>query len=322
MSANQENREGIPAEAPLRVSACVIIPTKNRPLDLVITLRSLFRQTVLPRELVIVDQSAARDSRDAVDEFYRALPSGQREAVRLLYIHDPAITGAATARNAAMDAAGQDYWVFLDDDVIMEPDFLEQMLLPLQGDAEIRGVGGIITNYSRPAFTFRFFHGLFARGPFHDGRQRIYWRAEALRQTGLVPVSRLGGGLMAFRAAEVRYLRFDAQLRATSEGEDVEFCSQLPAGTRLQVNPRARLEHKKTPVARSGDHWLRAEARANTYLYRRLWRNRLRHRLCYFWLMSGYAMVAALASVKKLSAEPWRALLAGMRDSRNTKPKL
>jgi hypothetical protein len=88
----------------------------------------------------------------------------------------------------------------------------------------------------------------------------------------------------------------------------------------LCINPRARLEHKKTPVARSGDHWLRAEARANTYLYRRLWRGRLSGRCCYFWLIFGYSTLATLAGIKGRSAVPWRALLAGIRDSRGTKP--
>ena len=298
-------------------NASVVIPTKNRSHDLALAVLSLLRQSVLPRELIVVDQSADRTSRDRIEQIYGSLPPEQRQELKLCYLHQPAISGAAAARNAAMEIASREFWVFLDDDVILEPDFLERLLDTFSMESNAAGAGGVITNYGERSWLFRLFHWLFLRGPFVDERQHIYLRADALREFGLIPVTRLGGGLMAFRASEVATLRFDLQLCGASEGEDVDFCARLRAqGGKLYINPRARLEHKKTDTARPADHWVRAEVRGKTYLFRRCWSTELVNRCCYWWLMFGYSLVAVGAALKLRSLMPWRAFRAGMADMR------
>src|SRR5215831_1948236 len=132
----------------------VIIPTKNRTNDLQETLEGLVSQTRRPDEIVIVDQSAT----PSVD------PANYSIAIN--YIHAPHVSGAAVARNVAMDRAAGDIWLFLDDDVILEPDYVEQILKAYS--PAIAGVSGIITNYSVPPLSRRLFENLFVRGPFHD----------------------------------------------------------------------------------------------------------------------------------------------------------
>jgi GT2 family glycosyltransferase len=309
----------IPVEKPVGAgvyrNASVVIPTKNRPHHLAVTVLSLLQQSVLPRELIVVDQSADHTSRERIAQIYELLPTDRRGQLKLCYLHEPAISGLAAARNAAMEIASREFLVFLDDDVILEPDFLEQLLDTFSIKPNAAGAGGVITNYGQRSWLFRFFHWLFMRGPFVDQRQPIYLRADALRDLGLIPVTQLGGGLMAFRAAQVGALRFDSQLRATSEGEDVDFCARLRAsGAKLYINPRARLEHKKTDTARPADHWVRAEVRGKTYLFRRCWNRGVVNRCCYWWLMFGYALMAAAAGLKSRSLLPWRAFRAGMAD--------
>jgi hypothetical protein len=69
MIENADQPMEVMAEARL-TCATVIIPTKNRPIDLVRTLESLLQQTALPREVIIVDQSPANDSRDRVEALW------------------------------------------------------------------------------------------------------------------------------------------------------------------------------------------------------------------------------------------------------------
>src|ERR1019366_1689051 len=85
------------AGASPRVS--VIIPTKNRTVDLALTVETLFRQSVFPAELIIVDQSESDDSPVKVKLLHSLLPDQQRLGLRLRYIHDPHIHGSAGARN-------------------------------------------------------------------------------------------------------------------------------------------------------------------------------------------------------------------------------
>jgi len=214
------------------VSISVIIPTKDRPGELLETVASLLAQTVSPLEILIVDQSQGEDSWRAVSEGWPSATS-----VRLRYFREPAIPGATAARNYAMDRAEGEIWLFLDDDVILEPDFIAALLCVYRDYPRADGVSGVITNYRPPSWRFRLWRRIFERGLFRDDRQPIYWRADALRHSPPLPVTRFGSGLMSFRAARVAHHRFDPCLPGVPRGEDVDFCLGLGTGARLLIAP-------------------------------------------------------------------------------------
>jgi GT2 family glycosyltransferase len=299
---------------PNYASVSVIIPTKDRPDDLEVAVRSLLRQSVLPRELIIVDQSRDAKSRQRVEREFAGSPPQLRHHTKLVYLHDTSIRGGAIARNRAMDAAQGDLWVFLDDDVELEPDFIQELLDTYHRYPQVDGVSGIITNYPLPPWPFRIWSWTFIRGPFRDERQPIYWNADLLRGSDPVAVSRLGGGVMSFRAAPIRGLRFDENLQGVSDGEDVDFCARLRPGAVLLIAPRARLVHHQSPMGRSKTHALRRFSRANCYLYQKHWRKGTFHRLFFMWLCVGLGLAASIASLRRGSLDPWRALAQGMRE--------
>ena len=290
---------------------CVIIPTKNRPQDLQLAVRSLFAQTCSPGSIVIIDQSPDDASRLLVDAELAAAQNPRGPGWNLQYVRDPAISGAATARNRAMAIADDDIWLFLDDDVVLERDFVDQLIAVYRDHPEVSGVSGVITNQTRPTVWFRLWNALFVRGPFRDERQPIYWDADRLRNSPPIRVRRFGGGLMSFRADVIRCRRFDENLRGVSDGEDVDFCMQLGPATKLVIAPGARLEHWHSSIGRLPDHWLRREVRGNFFIYYKNWNHGFFNRLCYGWLWAGYCMVALVASLRTASLDPWRALRTG-----------
>ncbi|HWR37615.1 MAG TPA: glycosyltransferase family 2 protein [Clostridia bacterium] len=299
-----------------RISFTAIIPTKNRAHDLTLAVRSLLQQSVLPAEVLIVDQSPDDQSRICVEqEFASAL--AQVDNVKLTYIHDIEITGGATARNRAMQVASGDIWLFLDDDVVLEPDFIEQLMNAYARYPEATGVSGVVTNYPKPPLFFRVWNTLFVRGPFHDDRQPIYWHAEQLRHSDPIPVTRFGGGLMSFRAETIRNCIFDPNLTGVSDGEDVQFCSRLPEGSVLLIAPRARLVHNCSPIGRDRDHWLRREARSTHYLFWSVWDHGIYNRICLAWLTVGYVSLSFIGALRRGSLEPWRAFRAGVKDAKS-----
>lgn len=302
-------------------SASVIIPTKNRPQDLERAVASLLAQSLLPRELIVVDQSDGEESKRGVETTLLRARARTGDAIQLHYIRNPAITGLAQARNRAMKVASGEVWLFLDDDVVLESDFLEELLKVYVDTPELTGVSGVITNYVRPQLWLRLWNALFRRGPFHDERQPIYWRADRLRYASPIPVSQFGGGLMSFRASAVREMRFDENLRGVSEGEDVDFCCRLPAGSRLVICPRARLVHMMSPQGRAKDHWLRRMVLGTHFLYRKNWRHGIIKRMWFLWLNVGCALLATVASGRRGSWEPWRDLLAGIADAKKPVPR-
>jgi glycosyltransferase involved in cell wall biosynthesis len=274
----------------------IIIPTKNRPDDLAATIGSILKQSQRPTQLVIVDQSDQKT-------FQAGVP------FRLEYIYDPSIGGLTAARNRGMAAATGDIWLFLDDDVILEPNFIFELTAAYSSGAD--GVSGIITNYTKPPLGRLMWDTVFMRGRFQDDRQAVYVNVAQHIGSPPIRVRQLGGGLMSFRANCIRNLQFDENNRGAGPGEDIDFCAQLPRDAVLLINPRARLVHKKSPEARTPAHWLTLHAQVYYYMRERHWRRGIQNNLCFAWLNLGYALAALLSCAKRRSLAPWRAWREG-----------
>src|SRR5579863_5088042 len=84
-SLKAENAAVIAGQMP---ALTVIIPTKNRPEELEVTLRSLFCQTVLPRQLIIVDQSENDESMKRFGSVCASVDQKICESIAFKYIWD------------------------------------------------------------------------------------------------------------------------------------------------------------------------------------------------------------------------------------------
>jgi GT2 family glycosyltransferase len=105
----------------------VLIPTYKRPASLAVTLATLAGQTFQEFRVVISDQTEDADP----------LLSGEVQAVvRLMRFHGRAVElhkhlprrGLAEQRQFLLDQATAPYLLFMDDDVLLEPNALEGML--------------------------------------------------------------------------------------------------------------------------------------------------------------------------------------------------
>ncbi len=289
----------------------VLIPTLNRPQDLVLAVKTLLKQTRFPQELIIVDQSTSNESERLVRAMFAERPERAAQ-FELRYTRDPDVRGLATARNLLLDLNRCSIFLFLDDDVELEEDFIEKLLEGYAEDSEVTGISGIITNYKPGGLATRAWNWLFVRGPFHDERQEIYYRANELRNAGRIAVSRFGGGLMSFRTERIRGLRFDPNLKGGAEGEDVDFCLHLPSAARLEIDPRARLVHNVSTSGRKNEHWIASVVRGSSYLYYRNWRRGVLNRIAFAWLICGFALLSLMASAKRRSLAPWKAFTTAL----------
>jgi GT2 family glycosyltransferase len=285
-----------------RPKISVIIPTKNRRAALEDTIRTLLAQTRMADELIIVDQSQTESLL-------------QTSPLSLKYIYNPEITGLTQARNEGMKQATGDFWLFLDDDVVLEPHFIEKLVAAYAPG--VTGVSGIIKNYDAPPIMQRIWIAIFQLGPFQDRRQAIYYDAERLAGSAPIKVPGLGGGLMSFRADEIRGLWFDENLHGACFAEDIDFCARLPRNSVLLINPQARLVHTRSPEGRSTAHWLDLHAQGTNYMRQRHWRSGFWNNLCFAWLNVGYGLAATLSSVRRKSLEPWNAWSQGAKRGRS-----
>lgn len=147
----------------------VVTPTFRRPAELAGLLENLAGQTLLPSEVVIIDGAPPTENATAevVSRIAGDLPFECR------YVrHD---RGTAIQRNAGIDLARGKFVAFVDDDVRLEPDFLENMATVFADDSE-RTIGGVVgyrTNQhfdARSAARWRWYRRLGLLTTFEPGR--------------------------------------------------------------------------------------------------------------------------------------------------------
>jgi GT2 family glycosyltransferase len=223
-----------------------VIPTRNRPDDLERAVRSICAQSRLPDALIIVDQSADDASRKRV---MAVLATAAPVAID--YVHDPRIAGLVAAKSVAVGRARGDVVCFLEDDVVLERDYIRAIELGFMQEPRMAGSCGIVTNLPPlPPFYFALFH-FFHRGIFHDARVGVTGVATG---TGLplIPSDYLSGGLSAYRREVFEAVPFDVA-NGFFALEDVDFSTRVAKryGTRLYINPNARLEHRMSPANRA-----------------------------------------------------------------------
>lgn len=295
----------------------IIVPTKNRAKDLGVAVHSVLAQSVLPLEIVVVDQSSDRESEAAVRAELEAA-SLRGVSVELQYVHDPAIAGANAARNVGMRAARGEIVALIEDDIVLDRFALERLVLAYQGHPELLGMSGVITNYRPPAPAFLLFDRIFTLGIFRDDRQPLYWRWDRYAANAVIPITQMGG-LMTWRATAIAGLAFDEtpkDLRV--RGEDRDFCFQVSerAGRDRRVFGMAmgaRLTHNPSPVGRYQGRLEELKIVSLHYFYSRHARGSLFATSCYFWCNLGIGISALIAACRGRRSEPLRSLFRGWR---------
>lgn len=99
----------------------VIIPTYNRIAVLEKCLKSVQNQTIASEtyEIIIVDDCSTDNTKDVCREYVRTNSN-------IVYLRNETNQGSATTRNNGIMAAKGQILLFLDNDLIIQPDFIEQ----------------------------------------------------------------------------------------------------------------------------------------------------------------------------------------------------
>jgi GT2 family glycosyltransferase len=293
-----------------RLTVSAIVPTKNRPARLAVAVGALLAQTVPVDELVVIDQSGDGLGLRRVKVMVAETPAARRP--RRDYVLDPAITGAAAARNVGLDRATGDVLLCCDDDVVADPRVVERLLAHYRIAPECAGLAPVITNYSPPSLLRRLHHRLFYVGPFHDERQPVYWFWRRYPEGKRVPVRMFTGAMMSFRRSALGTLRHDARYRGASIGEDIDLCWALwRRGARLAIATDARIVHDRAPRQRARPE--EAQIAAWGFLYRKHLPKTLATRLAFAWYVAGVFTGAAINALGERTLEPLRSAVAGVR---------
>lgn len=249
----------------------VIVPTIGRPASLRRLLDSLAAQTVKLAEVIVADGSGgALIGALAQDELWRVAGLN----VRALPVVPP---NAVRQRQAAITAAVGEFLLLLDDDVVLEPDCVEQMIRLLLRDSSIVGVFADFNNQSWPMPTrgWRFYlrHVLRMKDGAWQGRV-----VGPLLRFGYdpppeepMPIDWLGtGNTMIRRTAYDKVGGFsNFFLHRCTMNEDVDLGLRLTRVGRIVFCPSARMGHFQTPGGRLSPMNVAEDDLYNRYLIMR-----------------------------------------------------
>jgi len=291
-------------------STSVIIPTLNRPGALRELLISLLKQSTLPNEIIIVDQSKNLDSKQMTK-----LLLIKYNNIDLKYISDSTITGIAQARNRGINLVSNDIILFLDDDAILENDFLENIMQIYLKYPTVSGVGGVITNY-KGSFKYDLFKKIFFKGFFYDEREHIYCNLDSYRNLDFISTKKLGGGLMSFKKEVFNNFLFDERYIYYSFGEDLDFSYRVSKKYEIGISPKARISH--VSLSQRNEKKLKEREFCSwNFLFKINLEKNFYNYLCYTWLLLGIFIQATWRYLFKRKKDALRGLISGYKISSN-----
>jgi glucosyl-dolichyl phosphate glucuronosyltransferase len=253
---------------PTEFKPSIIIPTYNRPSELRNCIQSLLNQTVKPFEIIIVDDGNLSE-----------LPFEQEcmdSGIHYKYLKKNR-PGLTESRNEGIKIATGDIIFFLDDDVVLFPDYIKEILIIYKSDnGLIGGVGGLIANAEPKRLSHRLrriVDILFLVSGFDEGKIlpsgfATNFGVKRIPSKKNMEVDFLSGGVMSFKKEIFREFSFDNERYVNyGLGEDQDFSYRVSRKYKLIVNPKAMLLHLESPQMRPDKKAIGRMFVLNRYLF-------------------------------------------------------
>jgi len=276
----------------------VAIPTYRRPDDLLATVKSVLANTRLPNELLIIDDESL--SKAVIDEivtlcvergvacaYYRKADVGIRR-------------GLSESKNWAAELVEHNVLCFLDDDVVLEKNYFDELLKEWKlnwSDEKLIGVGGRITNNRSTTGVERVFRKLFGLTGKHawdvnDIGFQVW--DESITETQRAHY--IHGGVSSFRHSYLLAESFATFAGGRTGLEDVEYCLRAKRrGHYCLYVPSARLAHyprqseKETAFVRG-----KKESKNRRMIFLRHGQRTMYHRIWFAWANIGWILKKCL----------------------------
>jgi len=231
----------------------IVVPTRNRDEDLGELLHSILGQTILPIEVIVVDDSDNYRTKVLIELMRKNFSN---KGIALKYMRGGE-KGLAHARNVGASQMTGTIYCGIDDDVILHKDYIEKILEVYKEYPDAVGVQGN-TNFSKD---FSVLKNAVNKVLFQPYFEKDSCRVRAAGMTLPRPLTRviksqwLSGTNSSYKREVLKEdFKWDENLRGYSLCEDMDISYRIlerhPHS--LYTTPHARLFHKDSPVARIG----------------------------------------------------------------------
>lgn len=275
------------------MSVSVIISTLyKRPREFKECLESIIEQTVHPTEIIVLNGSFDGSWEKVKKEFDDIFKKMRDTGIAVKHVTLP---GASLphARNTGAKLGKGEILLFLDDDVVLERDYIKNLIKVYGEYPNAMGVQGFITNRINPnnpliRFGFlKFLWWLLQRGYYEvDVHKQLPSLFEVLpyRVTQVITRESFSGTNMSYRREVFKSLEFDERLRRYAIGEDKDFSyrvHKLFPGSLYQT-PHARLVHREAPGGRLPSKQFETMKQVyHLYLFYKLFEQNTRNKIIY-----------------------------------------
>jgi GT2 family glycosyltransferase len=280
----------------------VIICTKNRVEEPIECVRSVVSQSVPPDELIIVY--------GGTEEVYLRIKEEFPRDSRFKYIRSTCHSCLSVDRNLGVRYSSGDIIIFLDDDTVLDKDFIKEIVKTFESDTskKVGGVMGDIVNLERPETILRKLHAnlhliiarVFLLPSFGDGRFRASSAPTFIHGAREIKdIEVLSGCDMAFRRDVFKGFQFDEDFPDLYTDDD-DFSYRVSRKYRNVYTPYAKLSHVKSPIASGSARGTRSYERAKTtvmsnyYLLEKNFPHTLAHTLAFWWSVIGSLVQAIM----------------------------
>lgn len=228
----------------------IVIPTKNRVDDLQELLQVLMSQTMLPKQIIIVDDSDGDETRKLVEQKQGDFLS---KGIFLKYLRgNKKKKSISAARNIGTANSTGDIVCFLDDDVILADNFILEIVRVYETRSNATGVQGYITNFVPSRSTF-----IHALDKVLCCFPRLYCERNKCTAFPFVypyPVTRLIacewsiGADSSYRREVLLNFEFDENFTGYSLCEDIDLSYRIQRRYphSIYMTPSAKLLHKQS----------------------------------------------------------------------------
>jgi len=276
----------------------IVIPTYKRPAELKECLNSVIRQTKPPKEILVIDNADDEASKKIV---------GEISAVAARYVRNEKENSLTGAKNLGAEKASGDIVLFLDDDMTITKNYLEELLSVYQTHPEAVGVEGYIEAPNTKLYKFSNLIGrLFFLGHRAENQCRILPSIKGVYPGSLNSPMNCEwlSGVSSWKKEILAEFKFDENLKKYSDSEDLDFSYRVhkkyPRG--LFIAPRALMRNKEAEAGRPALRELALMTEIyNLYLFYKNFDQTLKNKLIFLWSRVGKFIFNLLAFVYKLS---------------------
>lgn len=303
----------------------VIIPTKYREKDILNCLESISIQTLKPIEVIVVDSSDTEELRSVLESF-----SDLNIKYFYLRIDGKRFKGSQQiAMNKGLDESSGDILLFLDDDVILDKDYIRNIADVFEHDVDgrIGGVTGEIVEKKRIINPLKNFlthcYGLI---PFvfmllreGDGKFQASGFPTSIKSGStnkLLDVEFLYGCNMAFRKKILSEFRFDENLNihGCCSGDDDEIAYRISRKYQNIYSPFAKVVHNMSPVRSNRYAKNKLIVINHYYLFKRYRSQDLKHAFAFWWSIIGLFVREGIVVMSKRNRSGMQGLADGMKE--------